>query len=397
MVERIFELPRQDQLTPDQRKVLRLPKDGQYLIVGAPGTGKSVVALMRLKKFIEEGNVQFLTYNHVLNHANKCLVDESCSESMDTATSWFYSLYWDSYKEFVPEIKKFQPDYQAVIKNFNDQELRLENYSIIIDEGQDLPRGWYEAVENLHIANFFVVADQNQQITEVNSSRQDIEDALGLESNEVIELKENWRNSTPIALFCSHFYTDNASPKPAVPTRPSVNVPILYEYDRLDSVKEQILQEYDFDPSKLIGIFVATDTRREYWIRTLRNDGQRQKRNNPPPVISSYSAGQKGQVNIDFSRGGIVVLNDTSVKGIEFDTVFIQTDGFKQIFGDAESLKKRLYVMSSRAREKLYLFKSKIYETILDDILPSEGETVTYIPKNGNTEITVELLKRRSL
>lgn len=395
MAKRIFELPRQDQLTKDQRKVLRLPAEGQYLIVGAPGTGKSVVALLRLQALANTENVHFLTFNHVLNHANKYLVDDSFETKMHSAMSWLYSLHWNACRQLIPEENDYQPNYDQVIKNFEKHGLKLDGHSLIIDEGQDLPPAWYEAVESLHIENFFVVADQNQQITEHHSSRIELETCLALDSDDVIELKENWRNTMPIATFCSYFYTDKASPKPAIPDRPSVNIPILYEYDVLDKVKEQILKEYDFDPSKLIGVFVANNLKREDWVKRLAKDDN--SRNNPSPVIMTYSASQKGNVNIDFGQGGIVVLNDMSVKGIEFDTVFIQTDGFQNKSGNEESLKKRLYVMSSRAREKLYLFKSQVQNSVLEAILPPEGEIIRFVPEGEDNEIELELLKRRTL
>jgi superfamily I DNA/RNA helicase len=395
MAKRIFELPRQDQLTKDQRKVLRLPAEGQYLIVGAPGTGKSVVALLRLQALANTENVHFLTFNHVLNHANKYLVDDSFETKMNSAMSWLYSLHWNACRQLIPEENDYQPNYDQVIKNFEKHGLKLDGHSLIIDEGQDLPPAWYEAVESLHIENFFVVADQNQQITEHHSSRIELETCLALDSDDVIELKENWRNTMPIATFCSYFYTDKASPKPAIPDRPSVNIPILYEYDILDKVKEQILKEYDFDPSKLIGVFVANNLKREDWVKRLAKDDS--SRNNPSPVIMTYSAYQKGNVNIDFGQGGIVVLNDMSVKGIEFDTVFIQTDGFQNKSGNEESLKKRLYVMSSRAREKLYLFKSQVQNSVLEAILPPEGEVISFVPEGEDKEIELELLKRRTL
>lgn len=405
MAKRIFELPRQDQLTKEQRKILRLPAKGQYLIVGAPGTGKSVVALMRFKALRDDDKVHFLTFNHVLNHANKYLVneDDALSNNMHTAMSWIYDLQWqisggtqDTFDEDkMPEIEPHVPDYKALIQRFSDSARRLNDYSLIIDEGQDLPPGWYEAVEHLHLENFFVVADQNQQITEQKSSRLEIETCLGIESDEVIELKENWRNTTPIAAFCSYFYTDRASPKPNIPNRPSADIPILYEYDMLDKVKEQILKEYDFDPSKLIGVFVATDVKREDWVKRLRRDDK--KRSNPPPVVSTYLSEKKGDVNIDFGQGGIVVLNDKSVKGIEFDTVFIQTDGFVNRTGSEESLKKRLYVMSSRAREKLYLFKSHIQNSPLEEILPPEGEVFKYKADEQFDELEIDVLKRIKL
>ena len=196
MAKRIFELPRQDQLTKDQRKVLRLPAEGQYLIVGAPGTGKSVVALLRLQALANTEDVHFLTFNHVLNHANKYLVDDSFETKMHTAMSWLYDLQWKIVKgtadtfniSKMPEVAPHQPNYEVLIDRFSLHNANLSGHSLIIDEGQDLPPEWYEAIESLSIENFFVVADQNQQITEHHSSRTELETCLVLNSDDVIEL-----------------------------------------------------------------------------------------------------------------------------------------------------------------------------------------------------------------
>ena len=401
MAKRIFKLPRRDELTKDQRRVLRLPADGQYLVVGAPGTGKSVVALWRIRELKNTQDVHCLTFNHVLNHANRVLLGDGFDGSMNTAMSWLYELHWNAvggtaqtyHESKMPEIEPHKPDYKKVSERFELHNADFSGHSLIIDEGQDLPPGWYECIESLSIENFFVVADQNQQITEENSSRKELEEVLGLENSEVIELKENWRNTTAIAAFSNYFYTDKTSPKPQLPNRPSVNTPILFEYKTIDRVKEQILSEYDRDPSKLIGFFVANENKREWWAKDLQKDDQSRKY--ASPVVSTYFADQKGDVGIDFVNGGIVVLNDKSVKGIEFDIVFILIDGFKPISNDKESLMKRLYVMSSRARERLYLLKSSSQTSVLEEILPPEDKTVTIEHNGKNTEI--ELLKRRQL
>ena len=59
MAKRIFELPKEHELTKDQRMAIRKPVDGQYLVVGAPGTGKSVVALWRLRKYASDNDIVF--------------------------------------------------------------------------------------------------------------------------------------------------------------------------------------------------------------------------------------------------------------------------------------------------------------------------------------------------
>lgn len=401
MAKRIFELPKEQELTKDQRTAIRKPMRGQFLVIGAPGTGKSVVALWRLKKNAAHHKVIFLTYNHVLNYANKVLVGTEHGYQMHTAMSWLYQFHWslsestgeDYYKRKMPELNDYSPDYEALKARFKELNADCSTVSFIIDEGQDLPPGWYETVESLDVINFFVVADQNQQITEHNSNQDELLDTLGLDKNDIVHLKENWRNTTPIAAFANYFYTDNSSPKPELPDKPSTHIPILYEYENTDSVKEVILSSYDNDPSKLIGIFVAKDSRREHWVKYLKKDDK--SRRELPPVISTYYSDQKGTVNIDFSQGGIVVLNDKSVKGIEFDEVFIIIDGFQPIGSNVEFLKKRMYVMVSRARERLFLCKNSIQKSLFESILPPPSEKF-HIDRNNKTE-EYELLKRIKL
>ncbi len=394
MAKRIFSLPRREQLTKEQRRVLRLPADGQHLIVGAPGTGKSVVALWRFKELYENdiSNLYFLTFNHVLSHANKNLVSSDLSDNMDTSLSWLYKLHYHKIGWLSAKSDSHHPDYEMLLNNPAFNELDYSHISFIIDEGQDLPSGWYDCVVELGIENFFIVADQNQQITEECSSRKELQECLGLDTEDVIELTENWRNSTPIALLAGYFYTDATSPKPRLPNRISADIPILYTYDNIAKIKEQILSQYDRDPSQLIGLIVANDNKREYWYKWLQNDSQ--QRDNPPPIVSTYYSTLKDNINIDFSNGGIVVLNDKSVKGIEFDVVFIIIDGLGG--QDTELLKKRLYVMTSRAIKRLYLFQSNIQPNRdIEAILPKAGET-EIIEVNGQQR-EVEILKRITL
>lgn len=377
MAKRVYSLPRTDQLNKEQRRVLRLKQDGQFLIVGSPGTGKSVVALKRAEKFSSQKYSLFLTFNHVLATATTQLTEGKIV--CKTAMSWFYDTYWvltegkaETFEQDkMPERKAHKPDYDKVSEKFKDINKDLSDYQVVIDEGQDLPMGWYECLKDLGIENFFIVADQNQQITDENIAKRDLKAVLGIINNEeVIELKENYRNVAPIATLANHFYTDKTSPKPLIPDRPSTSIPILFEYETIEKIPEMILSEYDRDPSKLIGFILPTENKREWYVKELGKD--QSKRNNPKPIISSYCSNQKEDVSIDFGYGGIVVLNDKSVKGIEFDTVFIILDDFKMINNEMESLQKRLYVMTSRAIDQLFLFKSSVRPGIVDDILPED-------------------------
>ena len=50
MARRKFELPGIQDLGKEQEAARALPREGQHLIVGGPGTGKSVLALIRARR-----------------------------------------------------------------------------------------------------------------------------------------------------------------------------------------------------------------------------------------------------------------------------------------------------------------------------------------------------------
>jgi len=368
MAKRKFKLPGVQDLNKSQDKVLRLPENGQFLVVGGPGTGKSVVALLRTLKFIKNSDYVFLTYNKVLLSATLQLVERNLESR--TLTSLIYAAYHKQFNENTPEIKKYKPDYNQIVNDFEKLDKNPISLHLIIDEGQDMPPKFYEALMYLGIENFFIVADQNQQITEDNSSREELTNLLGLEVENVIELKENFRNSYQIALFSKTFFTDPSSPSPNLPSisTTSLGTPILYEYTHYLDCIRIILREADKDDRNLIGVVVAKNDMRDSYVEALQTidinlDNQR-------PIISTYKSGMES--TIDFSNGGIVVLNDKSVKGLEFDIVYIVIDGFKIYNNDIDSMKKRFYVMSSRAIKKLVLLKNKDYNGGIEEILPKD-------------------------
>lgn len=406
MEKREYKLPDYDELNKEQDKILALPKDGQFLIVGGPGTGKSVVALLRASNLRNDKDYIFLTFNHVLNTATKQLVTFPLES--EPSVSWFYCLQYCLTGAWMPETEDYKPDYEIISNYFasyaserfnnintnfsekkdtrrefynwlislngDDLPKKFENLHFIIDEGQDIPVGYYEALQSLGCENFFIVADQNQQITEDNSSRQELTDALALEVEDVIELKTNYRNTNKIAKLSEYFFTDISSPKPEIPNIDSDDeIPILYEYEHVNSCVEMILNNADRMNDKLIGLFVATETKRDDYVKKLNNTEI--ARDNEKPIVESYTS-EDGRINktanIDFSHSGIVVLCDKSVKGIEFDIVYIVLDGFKLPTSDDIDLKKRFYVMTSRAKKKLIILKSKMHFDKVDTIFPED-------------------------
>jgi superfamily I DNA/RNA helicase len=222
--------------------------------------------------------------------------------------------------------------------------------------------------------NFFVVADQNQQITELNSSRRDLENKLLINTNEVIVLKENYRNAYPVARLAQEFFTGVSELPELPPARPSVEKPVIVEYGNgckfdFSAIVVHILKRADREPSKLIGVITPDNKVRDRYLQELgRADVHL---DNGMPRIATYASGQKS--DLSFSEGGIVVINCQSCKGLEFVTVFLaDIHEYHCNQTNEEVVKRRFYVMVARARERVVLLKEAGRCCPVETILPKD-------------------------
>jgi DNA helicase IV len=381
---RRFSLPGIHELNKDQDEALALPLEGQHLIIGGPGTGKSVVALLRARR-LEETKKTYgtLVYNQLLQHSNRHLFGRDQLFRAMTWDSWFRRYFKRCFASDIPTLAPdypggFRPiDWSAVeiqvqsLDNVPDQSDKF----IVIDEGQDMPPAFYRTLTHLGFENFYVAADQNQQIhPDKCSSRQDIENTLAIEPDDTLELKTNYRNTHPIALLAQHYYpADPASPRPDLPDLiPAAATPELWTYGvantaPLASIAGNILQLSDRNPRKLIGIITPNNQ-----VRTRFNDALLQanpKSDNGKPPIHTFVSGQRELP--DFGQGGIMIINAQSCKGLEFDTVIladIDQHQPKHLY----TLKARFYVMVTRAREQLILLRTGNICPVVDGLLPTD-------------------------
>lgn len=385
MAKRVFAMPGIHELSKEQENARALPKNGQHLIIGGPGTGKSVVALLRAYRHHEDkDNYVFLVYNHLLHQASRALfIDQLASQ---TWKSWFMNTFRNKTKQQVPMLPpkpglSWQDiDWDQVLEIIRttapDSQTTQFPY-LIIDEGQDMPPQFYEALVNLGFENFYVVADQNQQIVSGhNSSRQDIEMMLAVDTGAVVDLKDNYRNSHPTARLAMEFYTgDPASPRPELPpVQRSAMRPLLREYgaaceETLRHVIDNILRLADRDPSKLIGVIAPNNSVREAYLKALTS--AELQLDNGKPHIQTYANGI--EANLAFDEGGIVVINAQSCKGLEFDTVFLADIDQHFCNHNYQDEKKRLfYVMVARARDNLIMLRNADKHCPIEVILPKD-------------------------
>ena len=382
MAKRKFELPGIQNLSKEQEAARALPKEGQHLIVGGPGTGKSVLALIRARRHQRDGDhFLFLVYNHLLNRASGQLFGNGLVS--ETWIGWFLDTFRRMTGQPVPRQESNGngyrdidwPGVEALIEELPDGEARRQPF-LVIDEGQDMPRAFYDALVNLGFDRFFVVADQNQQITDENSSRKDIQNCLDIETDQVIELRQNYRNHYQVARLAREFHTgDPASPPPVLPASSPGAVPALYTYaeDRLDAVARGILRLADRDPRQLIGVITPSNRVRERYFDALRSVEVRL--DNPAPDIQTYHSGNR--VEVAFDEGGVLVINAQACKGLEFDTVVLaDIDEHFVRRNDPDAARRLFYVMVARARERVFMFMKRGGRDDVERILPTDRDVL---------------------
>ena len=381
---RRFALPGIQELNKDQDEALALPLEGQHLIVGGPGTGKSVVALLRARRLAQDDRAyRTLVYNHLLDHSNRHLFGSEQTFSAKTWDSWFRSIFqyfFDTVPTREPEhAGGYRPiDWEAVeqlVQQDFSNKMLSEKY-LVIDEGQDMPPAFYRTLTQIGFENFYVAADQNQPMhPDKCSSRQEIENILAIDCDDTLSLKINYRNTRPIALLAQHFYpADPASPKPDLPSAsPSAVPPELWTYGHTDTrtfaeLADRILQMSDRNPRRLIGIITPNNKVRSKFNDCLARANP--KLDNGKPPIQTFVSGQRQLPN--FGQGGIMIINAQSCKGLEFDTAILADIDQHQPKRDLYALKARFYVMVARAREHVILLRTGSACPVVDGLLPND-------------------------
>ena len=382
MAKRKFELPGVQDLGKDQEAARALPKEGQHLIIGGPGTGKSVLALIRARRHQRERHdYRFLVFNHLLDRASGQLFGDGLESR--TWIGWFLKGFEKQTGRPVPRLASEGKGFRGIDWHGVEeiiQELPEEGSGphpfLVIDEGQDMPPAFYTALAGLGFDRFFVVADQNQQITEANSSRKEIEDCLAIEPDDVIELRQNYRNHYRVARLAREFHTrDPASPPPDLPAPAPGVVPLLYYYDegRIEVVARGILRLADRDPCQLIGVLAPNNRVRERYLEALRSAEVRL--DNPRPAIATYHMGERNEVSFD--EGGILVINAQACKGLEFDIVVLaDIDEHLVRRNDPDVIRRLFYIMVARARERVFLFMKRGCGGEIEKLLPTDPEVL---------------------
>ncbi len=339
-------LPAYQELSKEQDRIRELPLGKSHLVVGPPGTGKSVMALYRSRDFMEAGKpVKLLVHSRLLSQYTQSAVKQLGIEAaVQPFHAWFTRFYQKHFSRTPPQVQPWVYDWSRILTDINRKPpTRGLIPNLIIDEGQDLPNEFYIVAQHL-ATNITVFADENQRLTEHNSTIKDIRAYGGFEGEPHV-LKRNYRNTREIAVLAELFEQGLETGIADPPTR-SGPLPIGSALPRLSEQIDAIVRFERAYSDLEIGVFTFTKAIQKKVINRLAG-----KTVNP---VQHYVGGLGTDAPLlNFDAPGIKVVNYPSTKGLEFDAVFIPELQFTPTALPDDLMK--VYVLLSRAREWLFL------------------------------------------
>lgn len=357
-----MKLPNESQLSLEQKEVCFAPPDENILVVGPPGSGKTVVAVFRKTSMQKQNSqVQTLVHNHVLSRY---------TDVETTFLAWLSQWWRRATGSAAPKdrsTQQFALDYDSMLSSARSEYrkaiARKGNWGhLIIDEAQDLDQRAHKLLAGVQEKCFpsdempalSILADENQRLTASNSTIDEITDCYLIAKSEVYQLTQNYRNTREIADLASEFYVGLSSGIPSLPDRRG-DLPQCYETSQLNDAITKIANFVTLNPTQDVGVLVLYKGTRKKLYNRLKH-----RLPDSDVIVQEYESSGQAKENaraLQFDKGGsVTVLCYASAKGLEFDTVFLpelqHLDPSR--IGQVET-RMTLYVMLSRARDGLFL------------------------------------------
>ncbi|MGW3229174.1 DNA helicase [Kitasatospora sp. NPDC001095] len=331
-------------LSPAQRTSLdTLPFDGNHLVSGPPGSGKSLLAAQRALMLALTGTpTVILTRSNLLRQTLAPIVvplgTEDHGVRVSTAHAWLAQWFGGD----APQTDDGWFDWAACYERAASDTGPAP--TLVIDEGQDLPVGFYRLCRILG-GRTTVYADECQRLTDTSSTLAEISAALGKCTRHT--LTGNHRNTRQIAALANRFHTGISDP--LLPGRDGPT-PRLHRLDGPGAVADLVISLAERHSQRSTGVILSS-TRAQFDVLTRLE--RRAPRLRPQLYTSQATHGRYR--TIDMTRPGIVILNRASAKGLDFNTVVIpdtHTDGAAD--PTSATLRMKYYVLATRARHELH-------------------------------------------
>lgn len=214
----------EEELDEDQKDVIGLPSEGDHLVVGPPGSGKTNILLLRANYLALAGrpNIAIVVFTRTLRK----FIASGGAEYAFPPDKIMTSMKWQrdvlhQYGVALDPPDRFEEQRQYFAKKIARliEVRRLSNIydAILLDEAQDYTQEEIDIFKQLG-GQLFAVADSRQQIyLDKNSSDEPLAAICGAVQN-ILHLRYHYRNGQKICMLADRIAKDSETYEPLTPT-----------------------------------------------------------------------------------------------------------------------------------------------------------------------------------
>ena len=356
----------------EQLDVLEWPLNKPLFVAGPPGSGKTVLAVRRAQMIAEdEPATVVLTYNRMLRRLMKLLCEQGRTQARDVAAfsgliRTMQSYVWRDYQERANTTPPTFPDddyayiWDDMLRVLEQRGAGPNKPHLVVDEGQDLAEGFFTYASRYISRMLSVFADDDQALSNQGATLEQIKRAANLP--DPIVLIQNHRNTPEIALLAEHFHSGRL-PAAAVRRSRAGEMPRLLEVPSLKVAAARVA-DWQTNQGGSTGVIVDQDRTGQSLHQLIHQQLSNYR-------VDFYNNQRRNEDQINVLKEGVTVLNKESVKGQEFDAVFI-LELHRFLPCRTDSQRRGMYMMCSRARDDLWLIcgPDGRLTPAIDDALP---------------------------
>ena len=371
------------QLSGEQIEILQMPTQGRLIISGPPGSGKTILALLRLKKIDDElnhHNTRLVMFNRMVRMEAIQAARHLRIQNAGNRPTGYMEWLTDALNEMCGvEVTRAQiadpsfqgkPNWEVIDKMLISKEVK-ENADrwVVVDEWQDFPQDFYDFLYK-YWNNVTVFADENQIIGEDGSTIKSISQRLARPVH--MTVTTNFRNTREVAALADYLHTKGVGGSPGVipASTPRGPMPELFRSDTDEDFAMKFCRKVITDligrnPQPDHALLTATPASRKkiaalvrtIWPRTVNDrnditDDMKEQLSGCEGLIQEYVPEKLKRPKV--GAPGIFIMTMNAAKGCEFESVTLHTSGLNERHAGVDQ-RKLLYVACTRTRGELLI------------------------------------------
>lgn len=357
-----------NELTVAQSRAVQLSSRRHRLVIGSPGSGKTLVLLHRARHLADEHQIpdrryRILVFTNVLKgYIRTALQDlrlpEECVTTFDEWCRRFYRTHIGGRVPWGGKGPDFKAIRHAVWRRVHSQKRLTPLYDfVLVDEGQDLDARAYETLRAV-AAHVTVFMDQKQQLYD-GADEKEVLTALALRRRN-LTLLDAYRCSPYIVRVAATFIRDPVERKAFIEQNPPLDkgerqTPLLYLAQGFKDERKHLIEvvRTRLDRNERIAILFPTRKHVFGYAKGLREAG-----------LEVEVPGQPGRkrrntmATIDFDTSRPKLMAYPSAKGLTLDTVLMPCLNRRLFRVSGEQLERWLFVGITRATKWIYFSTS---------------------------------------